>query len=307
MSITGPAAGWFDTAMLPDGDFSVVPDRSGRVVLVCVDGFLEPTVAERDLICAVSSAVGRCVVVAVPEIGGRWEEEVPPRIPVVAGSDPTLPEVVNRVADAAADPVSPSPADQRRALLSRCLGEEKEFRTRLVEQEHRRWNAARGDAVIEALNSVAPAPGKMNVRDLEASSRDAAESLRSALDLDAVPPCPDPEPVPRSRDIMDLVVGMLAFGAAFGIARELVPLAVALVLAAVLVAAVVGARLRHRRHSVRTRWAAAHVARLRRAWERELREVEPPRPDIRGWRLDFLSVESGMAERKTRKIERGNA
>lgn len=319
VSLAGPAVGWFDREPLHRANLETVDDRTGRVVAVCVDGLLPPTTMDVDLVQAISAAVGRCVVVPVAtaeEIDEGWRRAVPPHIPVMVGTDPALPDLLEQVAAGAANPVSPSPADTRRALVARSLAEERSFRARQAEHEQRRLIALRGEAVVDALGSIAPNPSGMSASDLEQASTAAAEDLRMRLDLDTAPQCPSPEKPPRARDLTDLAVGMLTFGAAFGLGRlvevpvrslgvpDPVPVILSVLFAAGLTAIVLGARGRQRRAALRTRWAAAHISRLRRLWERAIEEQGAPVSEVSSWRAEFLSSEGAAVD--TRAADNGH-
>lgn len=328
VSLAGPAVGWFDRELLHQANLETVDDRTGRVVAVCVDGLLPPTTMDLDLVQAISAAVGRCVVVPVVPaesvetavtVDVGWRRTVAEHIPVIASTDPALPDVLEQIAAGAANPVSPSPADARRLLVSRSLAEERSFRARQTEQEQRRVTALRGEAVVDALGSIAPEPSRMSAADLDQASKDAAEGLRVRLDLDAAPHCPPPEKPPRSRDLTDLAVGALTCGAALGLGRlvegpvrslgvpDPVPVIVSVLIAIALTAVVVSARRRQRRAAVQTRWAATHISRLRRQWQREIEEHGTSVTMISSWRAEFLASEGAAVDSRAVATDHGRA
>lgn len=322
VSLAGPAVGWFDREPLHQANLETVDDRTGRVVAVCVDGLLPPTTMDLDLVQVISAAVGRCVVVPVvpaEPVNAEWRRTIAEHIPVIASTDPALPDVLEQIAAGAANPVSPSPADARRLLVSRSLAEERSFRARQTEQEQRRVIALRGEAVVDALGSVAPEPSRMSAADLDQASKDAAEGLRVRLDLDAAPHCPPPENPPRSRDLTDLAVGALTCGAALGLGRlvegpvrsigvpDPVPVIVSVLIAIALTAVVVMARRRQRRVAVQTRWAATHISRLRRQWQREIEEHGTSVTMISSWRAEFLASEGAAVDSRAVATDHGRA
>ncbi|MDO4610272.1 hypothetical protein [Corynebacterium sp.] len=303
VTLTGPAAGWADLAALRAAGVETT-DRRSPVVLVVVDAALEPSPADLELIRAVSGATGRCAVaLAGDDPAGRWRAAVPDVVPV-ARPDAALARELEIMAAAPPDPVDPGPGRLRREGLRRALEAERAGRSARRLAAERAWRAAVPAAIADALDGVAPdAAAAHRIRDaadLDAASRRAALRLADALGTEP-PQCPPAPERPRRTTAADAAVAALTLGAGLGAGRmaaePLVALgappgpatAAALILGTVPAAVVVVTRTRARGAAGRAGWIAAHLGRLRRAWERGLAGLEPPPPPD-GWRARHLAA-----------------
>lgn len=320
---TGPAAAWADASALEREGIRLVEARTA-VVLVIVDGRVPPTRADVALVEAVSGATGRCAVGldldldrepgsdpdAMPgpnpsrDAGylDRWRDAV--HVDVVVGPlDATMARTLKLLAAGPAWPITPTPGQRRRALLGAQLAADRAGRARAVDKQMREKRAAVPHAIADALEAVARRAGGHAQAELDRAVERAAGRVADALDLPRAPDCtraPDP---PRGGGLMEAGVGVLTLGAALGTGGLLgAPLrwaglpgwavgAITVVAGVALALALaIGAR-RRRGERERAAWAAAHLAKVRRGWDREiaamLRDEARPPPD--GWRARHLA------------------
>ncbi|MBV7296054.1 hypothetical protein KRX51_09045 [Corynebacterium sp. TAE3-ERU12] len=314
VSCTGPAASWARLDGLAEAGIEVVTSRTA-VVLVLVDGMVQPTDTDRDLVRAVSGATGRCAVglcqVAgshAGELSAQWRAAVPAHIPVCPLSGDSadaarLADELSLVADGPARPVSPTPVEQRRMMLAGQLSRERAGRAELMAQQSRRRRAEIPQAIVESLESIAPQPEQVSsATELLYAAEDAAEDLADRLGVPP-PPCPDPPAPPATAQPADIAVGLLTFGAAVGVGRLLETPArhlgvsatvagwLALMVGLGVAAVVIISHQRTRRSAARTRWVAGYVVTLRRLWERDV--ASAPEPERHSWRQEQLAAALG--------------
>lgn len=324
---TGPAAAWADASALEREGIRLVEARTA-VVLVIVDGRVPPTRGDVALVEAVSGATGRCAVgldldldpgsgpgpgsdpAAMPgpnpsrDAGylDRWRDAV--HVDVVVGPlDATMARTLKLLAAGPARPITPTPGQRRRALLGAQLAADRAGRARAVDKRIREMRAAVPHAIADSLESVARRAGDHAPAELDRAVERAAGRVADALDLPRAPDCPSAPDLPRTGGLMEAGVGVLTLGAALGAGGLLgAPLRWAglpgwavgaiTVLAGVslALALAIGAR-RRRIERERAAWAAAHLAKVRRGWDREiaamLRDEARPPPD--GWRARHLT------------------
>lgn len=324
---TGPAAVWADASALEREGIRLVEARTA-VVLVIVDGRVPPTRGDVALVEAVSGATGRCAVGldldldpgSVPGPGSdpaamlgpnpsrdagyldRWRDAV--HVDVVVGPlDATMARTLKLLAAGPARPITPTPGQRRRALLGAQLAADRAGRARAVDKRIREMRAAVPHAIADSLESVARRAGDHAPAELDRAVERAAGRVADALDLPRAPDCPSAPDLPRTGGLMEAGVGVLTLGAALGAGGLLgAPLRWAglpgwavgaiTVLAgvALALALAIGAR-RRRIERERAAWAAAHLAKVRRGWDREiaamLRDEARPPPD--GWRARHLA------------------
>lgn len=242
-----------------------------------------------------------------------WRSVLHPDIPV-GTLDAAMARTLQLLADGPARPVSPTPGQRRRALLTKQLDRDRSTRARArAEERTRRLGDIPGD-IADALESLAAtltaepggrggSAGWPTAADVDLATRDAAEEFARHHRLPEVPDSPTaPEP-PRTGNLMDIGVAALTMGAAIGAGRLLSeplgllglpdPVTVAAPIAggAGLAIGMAWAGRRRRKAQEKNKWIAAHLAKTRRAWERAAlaairADIGDP-PD--GWRARHLA------------------
>ncbi|MFD5868489.1 hypothetical protein ACFWGD_07745 [Corynebacterium sp. NPDC060344] len=319
---TGPAAAWADPSALEAAGIRLVEERT-PVVLVLVDGRVPPTRGDVDFVEAVSGATGRCAVGldldGNEEVGGApggarggarlgecfaaWRDAI--HVDVAVGPlDAAMARTLKLLAEGPARPISPTPGQRRRALLGAQLSADRAGRARVVDKQVRERKATVPHAIADALEAVTRGAAPTGAGELDAAVREAAAAVAGALDLPERPDAPAAPQPPKPGIFTDVGVGLLTLGAALGAggllggplewaglpawAAAMVTGAAGAVLAASL--AIGGRRRRIARE--RAGWIAAHLARVRRAWDRDiaavLRAESRPPPD--GWRARHLAA-----------------
>ncbi|WP_295627755.1 hypothetical protein [uncultured Corynebacterium sp.] len=318
---TGPAAGWADVAAAERGGIRFVDVRAS-VVLVVVDGLLPPTRRDVELVEAVSGATGRCAVglgVEGGEAGGevsgagrsddarmlarraaQWRDAVHVDVPV-GPIDEDMARTLRLLAEGPARPITPTPGQRRRTWLGARLSAERAGRARGVEKQLRERRAAAPGVMADALEHVAGDARDLRAMTAQRLDREvdaAARRVGRELGLDGAPTSSAaPEP-PPTGGWTEAGIGVLTLGAAVGAGGLLagplrwlglpewlvgaLPVMAGIALATALV---VGAR-RRRIDRERASWVAAHLAKVRRRWERDVAAAvqADSRPPPDGWR-----------------------
>lgn len=235
-----------------------------------------------------------------------WRGAVHPDVPV-GPLDAGMARTLRLLADGPANPMTPTPGQRRRALLATQLGADRtgRIRARDAELARRRADVPHGvaDAIEKLAEELSGPPAVTGPGQVDAAARRAARGLAAALDLPVVPANPAaPEP-PRPGHLTDAGLGLLTLGAAVGAGRLLaepltlvgLPGAVVdgapIVAGAALAAAMAVAAGRRRKARQRAAWIAAHLAKVRRSWERGARDAlrGAAAPPAAGWRARHLA------------------
>lgn len=235
-----------------------------------------------------------------------WRGAVHPDVPV-GPLDAGMARTLRLLADGPANPMTPTPGQRRRALLATQLGADRtgRIRARDAELARRRADVPHGvaDAIEKLAEELSGPPAVTGPGQVDAAARRAARGLAAALDLPVVPANPAaPEP-PRPGHLTDAGLGLLTLGAAVGAGRLLsepltlvgLPGAVVdgapIVAGAALAAAMAVAAGRRRKARQRAAWIAAHLAKVRRSWERGARDALrcAAAPPADGWRARHLA------------------
>ncbi|MFC3850616.1 hypothetical protein ACFORJ_10630 [Corynebacterium hansenii] len=282
------------------------------VVLILVDGRLPPTRGDVDLVEAVSGATGRCAVGLdvdrAREHGGgnhfaAWRDAV--HVDVSVGLlDPAMARTLKLLADGPARPITPTPGQRRRGLLGAQLSADRAGRARAVEKQWRERKAALPHAIADALEEATRGAAPAGARELDAAVAKAGESVAEALGLPGPPAAPEARERPKPGFFTDAGVGLLTLGAAVGAGGVLGgPLqwaglpswasATVTGLAGFGLAASLAIGGRRRRIArERAGWMAAHLAKVRRTWDRDIAttlRAETPVP-ADGWRARHLAA-----------------
>lgn len=303
---TGPAAAWADVAALAAEGIRLVDERT-PVVLVLVDGRVPPARGDVELVEAVSGATGRCAVGLDLDDGdgasAAWRDAVPADV-AVGPPDAAMARTLRLLAAGPARPATPTPGQRRRSVLAGQLAADRDGRAREAEKHRRERAAAVPHAIADALESIARPDVPDGPGALDESVGRAAGALARELDLPRAPGVPAAPPVPAARRLPEIGAALLMFGASFGVGGLLggplrwaglptwaVGLATGVVGLALGMTVVIGGRGR-RKAGERAAWAAAHLARVRRAWGKEvadmLRAEARTPPD--GWRARHLAA-----------------
>ena len=329
VTVTGPAADWADVTALRKAGVELADDRQA-VVLILFDGRVPPERGDLELVHAVSAATGRCAVGLDLDIGrGRttaapsgaasptsaspaarpssdapdprpsadvfaaidpWRGAVHPDVPV-GPLDAGMARTLRLLADGPANPMTPTPGQRRRALLATQLGADRtgRIRARDAELARRRADVPHGvaDAIEKLAEELSGPPAVTGPGQVDAAARRAARELAAALDLPVVPANPAaPEP-PRPGHLTDAGLGLLTLGALPGAVVDGAPIVAGTALAAAM--AVAAGRRRKARQ--RAAWIAAHLAKVRRSWERGARDAlrGAAAPPADGWRARHLA------------------
>ena len=235
-----------------------------------------------------------------------WRGAVHPDVPV-GPLDAGMARTLRLLADGPANPMTPTPGQRRRALLATQLGADRtgRIRARDAELARRRADVPHGvaDAIEKLAEELSGPPAVTGPGQVDAAARRAARGLAAALDLPVVPANPAaPEP-PRPGHLTDAGLGLLTLGAAVGAGRLLaepltlvgLPGAVVdgapIVAGTALAAAMAVAAGRRRKARQRAAWIAAHLAKVRRSWERGARDAlrGAAAPPADGWRARHLA------------------
>ena len=235
-----------------------------------------------------------------------WRGAVHPDVPV-GPLDAGMARTLRLLADGPANPMTPTPGQRRRALLATQLGADRtgRIRARDAELARRRADVPHGvaDAIEKLAEELSGPPAVTGPGQVDAAARRAARELAAALDLPVVPANPAaPEP-PRPGHLTDAGLGLLTLGAAVGAGRLLaepltlvgLPGAVVdgapIVAGTALAAAMAVAAGRRRKARQRAAWIAAHLAKVRRSWERGARDAlrGAAAPPADGWRARHLA------------------
>ena len=235
-----------------------------------------------------------------------WRGAVHPDEPV-GPLDAGMARTLRLLADGPANPMTPTPGQRRRALLATQLGADRtgRIRARDAELARRRADVPHGvaDAIEKLAEELSGPPAVTGPGQVDAAARRAARGLAAALNLPVVPANPAaPEP-PRSGHLTDAGLGLLTLGAAVGAGRLLsepltlvgLPGAVVdgapIVAGTALAAAMAVAAGRRRKARQRAAWIAAHLAKVRRSWERGARDAlrGAAAPPADGWRARHLA------------------
>lgn len=235
-----------------------------------------------------------------------WRGAVHPDVPV-GPLDAGMARTLRLLADGPANPMTPTPGQRRRALLATQLGADRtgRIRARDAELARRRADVPHGvaDAIEKLAEELSGPPAVTGPGQVDAAARRAARGLAAALDLPVVPANPAaPEP-PRPGHLTDAGLGLLTVGAAVGAGRLLaepltlvgLPGAVVdgapIVAGTALAAAMAVAAGRRRKARQRAAWIAAHLAKVRRSWERGARDAlrGAAAPPADGWRARHLA------------------
>lgn len=232
----------------------------------------------------------------------RWRDAV--HVDVVVGPiDATMARTLKLLATGPARPITPTPGQRRRALLGAQLAADRAGRARAVDKRMREMRAAVPHAIADSLEAVARRAGGHAPAELDRAVERAAGRVADALDLPRAPDCPSAPDPPRGGGLMEAGVGVLTLGAALGAGGLLgAPLrwaglpgwavgAITVVAGVALALALaIGARRRRIERELAA-WVAAHLAKVRRGWDREiaamLRDEARPPPD--GWRARHLA------------------
>ena len=319
---TGPAAEWADASALEAAGIRLVDGRT-PVVLILVDGRVPPTRGDVDLVEAVSGATGRCAVGLDLDLDGsaggagnaegralsgrgcfdEWRVAI--HVDVAVGPlDAAMARTLVLLAEGPARPVTPTPGQRRRALLGAQLSADRAGRARAADKRWRERKAAVPHAIADALEAIPKGAHPAVAGDLDALVSDAATVVADELALAEPPDAPAAADPPRHGVVADLGVALLTLGAAFGAGRLLAGplewaglpgwaagLVTGLAAAALAASLAIGAR-RRRIARERAGWIAAHLGRVRRAWDRDLtsalRTGSRPPPD--GWRARHLAA-----------------
>lgn len=313
---TGPAAEWADASALEAAGVRLVDGRT-PVVLVLVDGRVPPDCGDVDLVEAVSGATGRCAVGldldgragagsgAVPTAGclDQWRDAI--HVDVAVGPlDATMARTLKLLAEGPARPITPTPGQRRRALLAAQLSADRAGRARAVDKQLRERKATMPHVIADALEGIGRGAPPTSPEQVDEAVARAASTVAETLGLPGTPETPTaPEP-PKPGIFTDVGVGLLTLGAALGAGGMLGgPLqwaglpawavaAVTAVAGVALAASLVIAGRRRRIARDRAGWIAAHLARVRRTWDRDiaamLRAESRPPPD--GWRARHLAA-----------------
>lgn len=313
---TGPAAEWADASALEAAGVRLVDGRT-PVVLVLVDGRVPPDRGDVDLVEAVSGATGRCAVGldldgragagsgAVPTAGclDQWRDAI--HVDVAVGPlDATMARTLKLLAEGPARPITPTPGQRRRALLAAQLSADRAGRARAVDKQLRERKATMPHVIADALEGIGRGAPPTSPEQVDEAVARAASTVAETLGLPGTPETPTaPEP-PKPGIFTDFGVGLLTLGAALGAGGMLGgPLqwaglpawavaAVTAVAGVALAASLVIAGRRRRIARDRAGWIAAHLARVRRTWDRDiaamLRAESRPPPD--GWRARHLAA-----------------
>lgn len=328
---TGPAAEWADVTPLEEAGIRFADGRM-PVVLVLVDGRVPPTRGDVDLVEAVSGATGRCAVgldvdhpvghggermagTGVAHAAGTggghgdgnhlaaWRDAIHVDVPVGL-LDPAMARTLKLLADGPARPITPTPGQRRRALLGAQLSADRAGRARAVEKRWRERKAAMPHAIADALEEATRGAGPVGARELDAAVARAGESVAETLGLPGPPDAPAAEERPKPGFFTDAGVGLLTLGAAVGAGGILAgPLqwaglpawasaAVTGVAGFGLAASLAIGGRRRRIARERAGWMAAHLAKVRRAWDRDIAaalRAETPAP-ADGWRARHLAA-----------------
>lgn len=235
-----------------------------------------------------------------------WRGAVHPDVPV-GPLDAGMARTLRLLADGPANPMTPTPGQRRRALLATQLGADRtgRIRARDAELARRRADVPHGvaDAIEKLAEELSGPPAVTGPGQVDAAARRAARGLAAALHLPVVPANPAaPEP-PRPGHLTDAGLGLLTLGAAVGAGRLLaepltlvgLPGAVVdgapIVAGTALAAAMAVAAGRRRKARQRAAWIAAHLAKVRRSWERGARDAlrGAAAPPADGWRARHLA------------------
>lgn len=313
---TGPAAEWADTSALEAAGVRLVDGRT-PVVLVLVDGRVPPDRGDVDLVEAVSGATGRCAVGldldghagagsgAGPAAGclDQWRDAI--HVDVAVGPlDATMARTLKLLAEGPARPITPTPGQRRRALLAAQLSADRAGRARAVDKQLRERKATMPHAIADALEGIGRGTPPTSPEEVDEAVARAAVTVAETLGLPGPPETPTaPEP-PKPGIFTDVGVGLLTLGAALGAGGMLGGLlqwaglpawavaAVTAVAGVALAASLVIAGRRRRIARDRAGWVAAHLARVRRTWDRDiaamLRAESRPPPD--GWRARHFAA-----------------
>ena len=319
---TGPAAEWADASALEAAGIRLVDGRT-PVVLILVDGRVPPTRGDVDLVEAVSGATGRCAVGLDLDLDGsaggagnaegralagrgcfdEWRDAI--HVDVAVGPlDAAMARTLVLLAEGPARPVTPTPGQRRRALLGAQLSADRAGRARAADKRWRERKAAVPHAIADALEAIPKGAHPAVAGDLDALVSDAATVVADELALAEPPDAPAAADPPRHGVVADLGVALLTLGTAFGAGRLLAGplewvglpgwaagLVTGLAAAALAASLAIGAR-RRRIARERAGWIAAHLGRVRRAWDRDLtsalRAGSRPPPD--GWRARHLAA-----------------
>lgn len=318
---TGPAAGWADASALEAAGVRLVDGRT-PVVLVLVDGRIPPDRGDVDLVEAVSGATGRCAVGldldaragaaaaegapgAATDSGcfDEWRDAI--HVDVAVGPlDAAMARTLKLLAEGPARPITPTPGQRRRALLGAQLSADRAGRARAVDKQLRERKATVPHAIADALEGIGRDAPPDAAGDVDEAVARAAVTLAEVLGLPGRPETPAaPEP-PKPGFFTDVGVGLLTLGAALGAGGMLggplqwaglpawaIAVVTGLAGAALAASLAIGGR-RRRIARERAGWVAAHLARVRRAWDRDiaamLRAESRPPPD--GWRARHLAT-----------------
>lgn len=236
-----------------------------------------------------------------------WRAAVHPDLPV-GPLDAGMARTLRLLADGPANPMNPTPGQRRRALLAKQLGAERSERIRARDADNARRRADAPHAVADAIERLAAElsgpPAAAGPAQVDAAASRAARGLAATLDLPRVPDAPAAPEAPRPGHLTDAGLGVLTLGAAVGAGRMLAePLGMLglpgfvadgapLVAGGALAAAMAVAAARRRKARHRAAWLAAHLAKVRRTWERAARDAlradGPPPAD--GWRARHLAA-----------------
>lgn len=327
VTATGPAAARAERdslSQLASAHSQVIRfvDTRSAVVLFIVDGGVEPTRSELGTISAISQATGRIAVgLYVPsgrtepsDCAAQWRAAVPAQIPV-GGLDDKMVRTLELLHSGPAMSVTPSMAQQRRALLAEMLTQQREFNAQQVAKTHQTQRRQAGTALSDAIAALADDAASAGVtryvlmqpeqrlsRLYRVSSRAAAavaEDIRE--NLGAGPqsfPIVEPRRVPPRFAATEAVMAILLLGLAAGIGRflavplewlalpELVTQTIGVCSGLLLATAASALTYRRKAQTALRQWLAGYLAQLRSAWDNEAAVLLAERSSsVRNWRL----------------------